>query len=289
MEGEGMTHVGPFTVGSVEISAICQGFAPLPLSDECPGRQVAWEAERRRHPWAFHDAGNGADSHVAEYWPWHVHAFAIRSSNGVVMVDTGLGSFPPYRPWAKSRPAEQAYADAGVDPAEVRVAVMTHLHADHAGGGLAPDGEPRFLNARYVVHPADWAFFEDSDDVQDYTARHALDRVHELGMLDLTEGDREVAPGVAVLHTPGHTPGHWSATLTEGHETVLLTGDLLHLPIQAEHPEWLSSHDEDLEMGAASRAMILGRARDEAWTIGVPHFAQPFGTLTPDGFEALLS
>jgi glyoxylase-like metal-dependent hydrolase (beta-lactamase superfamily II) len=258
-------------MGSVEISVVCQGFAPLALTDECPGRQVDWAAQRAQHPWAFHDAGS---------WPWHVHAFAIRVWSGIVMVDTGTGSFPPFEPWAESRPVAQAYAEAGVDPREVEIVVMTHLHADHAGGGLASDGEPRFPNARYVVHPADWAFFEASDDLQDYTARHALERVQELGMLDLSEDDRELTPGVAVVHTPGHTPGHRSVVLTEGDRTVLLTGDLLHLPIQAENPTWLSSHDEDPATGAASRALILGAARDQGWTIGVPHFAEPFGSLT---------
>jgi glyoxylase-like metal-dependent hydrolase (beta-lactamase superfamily II)/molybdopterin-guanine dinucleotide biosynthesis protein A len=264
-------HVQPLKIGDVEFIVMCQGFAPLALSQECPGQRVDWGAERRRHPWAFH----GDDS-----WPWHVHAFAVRRSAGTVMVDTGLGSFPPFRPWASSHPAEQAYRGAGVDPTEVETVVLTHLHADHAGGGLLADGGPRFPDARYVVHPADWAFFEGSDDHEDYVARHALDRVDELGMLDLAEGDREIAPGISVVHTPGHTPGHRSVTVDTGAGTVLLTGDLIHLPIQAANPTWPSSHDEDPQRGLASRASLLAQARDEAWTIGVPHFAEPFGILS---------
>ncbi len=282
MDRTDASHVDSVRLGSLEISLVCQGFAPLDLSDECPGQDVDWDAERRRHPWAFHPPGHAPGS-----WPWHVHAFAIRGPDGIVMVDTGLGSFPPFRPWAKSRSPEQAYVDAGVEPADVRVVVLTHLHADHAGGGLGPDGEPRFPNARYVVHPADWAFFADSDDAQDYTARHALARVDDLGMLDLTEDDRDVAPGVAVVHTPGHTPGHRSVTLTQAPRTLLLTGDLLHLPIQAAHPEWPSSHDEDPAAGAVSRARLLQDARQGSWTIGVHHFAEPFGTLTSGVFETV--
>ncbi len=153
---------------------VCQGFAPLDLADECPGHHVDWAAERRRHRGRSTTPGS---------WPWHVHAFAIRGPDGIVMVDTGLGAFPPFRPWAESRLPEQAYADAAVDPAESRVVVLTHLHADHAGGGLEPDGEPRFPNARYVVHPADGR----SSGQRRRTGlhgRHALGRVDELGMLD---------------------------------------------------------------------------------------------------------
>lgn len=275
-----MAHMQPLTRGSLQVSVVCQGFAPLPLADECPGHEVDWGAQRQRYPWASHDDGS---------WRWHVHAFAIRGPSGLVMVDTGTGSFPPFRPWAESRPAEQAYADAGIDPSEVDVVVMTHLHADHAGGGLAPDGEPRFPNARYVVHPSDWAFFEHAQDREDYTARHAMERVEALGMLDLGKEDRQVAPGVSVMHTPGHTPGHRSAIVAEGESTLLLTGDLLHLPIQTEHPEWLSGHDEDPATGSASRVRMLGAARDQEWTIAVPHFAEPFGTVTLEGLKPVLS
>lgn len=270
-----MSHVPPLLLGSIEVSTMCQGFAPLPLADECPGRTVDWAAQRERHPWAFHDAGS---------WPWHVHGFSIRGPSAILMIDTGTGAFPPFVPWAESTPVEQAYAEAAIDPSDVDVVVMTHLHADHAGGGLDEAGEPRFPNARYVVHPADWMFFEDADDDEDYTARHGLDRVHELGMLDLGEDDREVVPGVTVVHTPGHTPGHRSVVVQEGDRTVLLTGDLLHLPVQAEHPSWRSSHDEDPAEGATSRTTMLERARDRAWTIGVPHLAHPFGTLTSEGW-----
>jgi glyoxylase-like metal-dependent hydrolase (beta-lactamase superfamily II) len=275
-----MTHVQPFVVGSVEIFVMCQGFAPLLLSDECPGRSVDWDLHRRRHPWAFLDEGS---------WLWHVHGFAVHGPSGVVMVDTGTGAFPPFVPWTRSREPESAYRDAHIDPDEVDVVVMTHLHADHAGGGLTDGGEPRFPNARYVVHPADWAFFADADDHEDYTARHALDRVNDLDMLDLAESDREVVPGIAVVHSPGHTPGHRSVVVTGTDGSVLLTGDLLHLPIQAENPSWSSSHDEDPATAATSRTALLGEARELGWTIGVSHFAEPFGSLTPDGWVSASS
>ena len=176
MDRTDASHVDRVRLGSLEISLVCQGFAPLDLSDECPGQDVDWDAERRRHPWAFHDPGHAPD-------PGRGTCTRSRSAvrTGSSWSTPAWAPFPPFRPWAESRSPEQAYADAGVEPADVRVVVLTHLHADHAGGGLGPDGEPRFPNARYVVHPADWAFFADSDDAQDYTARHALARVDELG------------------------------------------------------------------------------------------------------------
>lgn len=267
---------GPIRVGEVDVSVVCQGHAPLPLTDECPGHDVDWAAQQERFPWAFLDD---------KTWAWHVHAFALRTPTGTVMVDTGLGAYAPYRPWTEHRTAGGAYAGAGVDPAEVDHVVITHLHADHAGGAVTADGGPRFPNAVYHLHPADWRAFAESDDADDYGARRSFLRIQELGMLDLEERDRAVSPDVAVVHTPGHTPGHRSAILRSAGHTLLLTGDLLHLPVQAAEPGWASSHDEDPDAGAASRTRWLARAQGEGWAVAVPHFGRPFGRMGPAGWE----
>lgn len=273
-----MSHVEPVHVGPFEVSTVCQGFAPLDLADECPGREVDWLTERERHPWAFHDDRS---------WAWHVHAFAVRGPDGTVMVDSGLGSYPPYRPWAPGSglTAEEAYASAGIDVASVRLVVLSHLHADHAGGAWAGD-TPRFPNARYVLHEADLEFFTSAPDPDGYAAIDELRRIEAIGMLDADPDDREVLPGMLVVHTPGHTPGHRSVILEAGKESLLLTGDLLHLPVQVAHPTWLSNHDDDPQTGSASRSAILGRAAANGWVVGVQHFAHPFGRVDDRGWAS---
>jgi glyoxylase-like metal-dependent hydrolase (beta-lactamase superfamily II) len=273
-----MSHVESFHVGPFEVSTLCQGFAPLELADECPGRDVDWGAERRRHPWAFHDDRS---------WPWHVHAFAVSGPHGLVLVDAGLGAYAPFRPWAPGSGAtpEDAYASAGIDPTLVRLVVLSHLHADHAGGVWA-DGAPRFPNARHVLHEADLDFFRSSPDPDEYAAIDELRSIDALGMLDAGPDDREVMPGMRVVHSPGHTPGHRSVIVGSGAESLLLTGDLLHLPVQAAHPTWLSSHDVDPEAAAASRSAILRLAEGSGWRIGVQHFSRPFGRVDARGWTS---
>lgn len=262
----------PVRIGRVEVSVVCEGYAPLELADEMPGAEVDWDAERARHPWAFVDDDS---------WPWHVHAFGLRTPSGLVLVDAGVSPFPPVRPWAEHTPLEQALRIAGVDPTEVRMVVHTHLHADHAGGSVV-DGEPRYPNAVHVVHPADWTRTVGREHPN--WARGAMQRLSELGMVELGAEDREVWPGVRVVHAPGHTPGHRSVMLEDGEHSLLFTGDLLHTPIQIARPEHPSNHDVHTDEARRSRVRLVEQARSGGWIVGVSHFARPFGRAREDGW-----
>jgi glyoxylase-like metal-dependent hydrolase (beta-lactamase superfamily II) len=259
-----MSHVEAITVGGTRISTVCEGFAAVTLDGELPVSDVDWSAERASYPWDFH-----GDDH----WRWHVHAFLVETSHGLVIVDTGLGSFPPFRPWTER--ATDPWS--GVDRREVRHVVLTHLHADHAGGTVV-DGEPCFPNATYHLHTMDRLHFAEAGDA-DYVATRGMERLEELGMLETSFDDRRIVAGVRVLHTPGHTPGHRSVLIEDGGEAIVLTGDLFHQPTQiafADHP---GSHDLDVQLGVASRRLILWRAAQRGWGLGVPHFPEPFGTV----------
>ena len=269
----------PFTLGPFEIVPLCDGWAPLPLDDEMPGHEVDWAAERERFPWAF-------PPDDANSWAWHVHSFLLRHPDGLVLIDTGIGHFgrPPYD---VSSAIDEELKGVGVSPDDVGHVVLTHLHADHSGGACRPDGSPRFPNARYHVHPDDWAFFADHRTPEDFTGRFAMAALEGLGILDLDPEDHGVVTGVHLRHAPGHTPGHRVVQLEAGKDTLLLTGDLLHVPPQIAFPARFSNHDEDPEVAARQRADLIEAALMKGWALGVSHFARPFGRVGPDGWTSV--
>jgi glyoxylase-like metal-dependent hydrolase (beta-lactamase superfamily II) len=265
-------------LGAYEVTPLCDGWAPLPLADEIPDVRVDWDAERRRFPWAF-----PADDPAS--WAWHVHAFLVRHPEGLALVDTGIGHFarPPYDVPGR---IDEELAGLGVAPEDVGDVILTHLHGDHSGATCRPDGAPRFPNATYHVHREDWRFFGEHRTPEDFTGRFAMEVVREAGLLDLDPADRAVRPGVSVVHAPGHTAGHRVVAIGNAGETLLLTGDLLHVPAQVAHPTARSTHDEDAELGARERFTHLERARREGAFVGVSHFARPFGHVTEQGWAS---
>jgi glyoxylase-like metal-dependent hydrolase (beta-lactamase superfamily II) len=268
----------PLVSGPFEIVPLCDGWDALPLAEEVPGRDVDWDAERRRYPWAFPPDG-------AEGWAWHVHAFLLRSPEGLVLIDTGIGHLGPPRYDVTGR-IDDELRTVGVAPDDVDHVVYTHLHADHSGGACLLDGTPRFPNARHHLHPEDWRFFGQQGPSA-FTGRFAMAALEDLGVLNLDAADGEIVPGVRVAHAPGHTPGH-RIVLIEGEEGgLLLAGDLLHVPPQVVHPEWTSDHDEDPEVACTTRAHWIEDARRQRRLVAFSHFGRPFGRVGPDGWSSL--
>jgi glyoxylase-like metal-dependent hydrolase (beta-lactamase superfamily II) len=163
--------------------------------------------------------------------------------------------------------------------------VLTHLHLDHVGWNLEWEGgtpRPRFPRARYLVQRADWEAFAGRPEA----ARVAFDRcVGPLGDLEvaqLLDGDHTIGPELAVLHTPGHTPGSQSLLVRSGGQAVLLWGDVANHPAQVDRPDWGPAADAFPGAARRSRRRLLDRVEAEAMWLAPAHFPDPFGTVTRD-------
>lgn len=206
-----------------------------------------------------HEAFPGLDD--AEPWSIPVNAGLLRTEDVTVLVDTGAGPKP--RAFFADGDARllDELARLGVSAGDVDLVVHTHLHIDHVGW----DGA--FPNARYVVHADDWSFFMSEESLAQRP--HLREKVQTLPDVQLVAGETEIAPGVIVFPTPGHTPGHMSVRAG----SVVAVGDLVAHEAQVADPELVFVNDVDSEQAAATRRRVLAELADEGAAVMAGHFA----------------
>ena len=197
----------------------------------------------------------------SEQWWLPIQAVLIRSPDGVVLVDTGLG--PPPRQFM---PDAEATLLHQLEPESVDLVIHTHLHVDHVGwSGVFP-------RARYVVHRDDWSYFMTPWQMKVRPHLHRLEPLQEEGLVDLVGDAAEVAPGVRVLPSPGHTPGHMCVRVEAGGAAAVVLGDVVVHPEQVANPRLVYVSDGDAAVAAETRIRVLGDLADEGVPVIAAHF-----------------
>ncbi|MFC7329560.1 MBL fold metallo-hydrolase [Marinactinospora rubrisoli] len=212
-----------------------------------------------------------------------VGGLLVEHAGRVLLIDAGIGpvsiSPPVGTVWGGALPDN--LAEVGYRPQDVEAVAITHLHHDHIGWTWhpVPGGEPSpFAGAGYLVSAPEW----DQRSLTDEQGRK-VEAALAPRVRTVADGE-EVFPGVTVLLTPGHTPGHTSYVIASGGQRLIVLGDALHSPIQVAHPEWGTAVDHDREQSMAPRRRLIAElARPD--TIGYGgHFADVvFGRVEQDG------
>lgn len=274
---------GPVALGAVEF---------LPGATESAIRGLRW-------PW------NGWVDENDEI-SWSNQSFLLEIGGRRVVIDTCVGNNKP-RALEYNR-LQTDFIDRfralGWDPESVDIVLCTHLHIDHVGWNTTlEDGKwvPTFPNARYVFvreeyeHWRDFAADPHADDVYpDDFARDNVDGkavyadsiapVVDAGLVDLVEVDATIVPGVSLVPSPGHTPGHACVEISSGGAKAVITGDVMHSPFQISYPEWSATLDTDPEQAARSRqAMVERWAEEDALVIGTHFGGKTAGKVIREG------
>jgi len=171
----------------------------------------------------------------------------------------------------------------GISREEVDTVMCTHLHFDHVGWNTYKDpqtGEyrPTFPNARYLFGKTE---FEAWKDIRNDGVHHpghmieCVDPIVEAGMADFIEADHVIGEGIWCEPSHGHTPGHVHVRISSQGEEAVITGDLMHHPMQCAMPHRAATFDMDKETGRQTRIGFVDKYADSGVLVIGAHFAEP--------------
>lgn len=191
----------------------------------------------------------------------------IQIGDARVLIDVGFDDptpasrFMPPR-YARTPGVMAGLAALGLRPSDVTHVVFTHFHGDHVAGAIV-DGRARFRNARHLIGRGDWEGNPVRDQADSIEAVH-LGGLDRLGVLELVDGDREIVPGVTMLHAPGESRGHSIVRVSDGGATAYFVGDLFHFPCEVEHLDWVSPGRDPVAMRRSRERLLEAASRERA-------------------------
>jgi glyoxylase-like metal-dependent hydrolase (beta-lactamase superfamily II) len=214
--------------------------------------------------------------------------FHVALGGASVLVDLGFGDAPERYmkrvPYWRSPGIVAGLATVGVRPEDVTHVVITHAHGDHIMGATVgqDDTAARFPRARHLIQGAERA----SDPAPEWVSapeRDQLGALDRLGLLNLVDGDVNVAPGIDMLHAPGEWPGHSVLRVRSAGATFYCLGDLFHHVAEVEHLEWLPAA-RDPVASASSRRRFVDAAIESNALLTFTHRPFPcWGRIVRDG------
>ncbi|MGA0597718.1 MBL fold metallo-hydrolase [Enterovirga sp. CN4-39] len=241
-------------VGDIDVLVISDGVLPLPT--EMLGHNVDKAA---RTAW-LNDMFLPADS-----FDWSLNVVLVQSGTQTILIDAGLGLDPDLN-LPRAGQLIQRLEGAGIDLSSVTDVVLTHMHMDHVGG-LLVDGVKERLRPDLQIHvaAAEVAFWNSPDfshvhmptGFPDALRAAAKRFVQEYrSQLRQFDEEHEVAPGVVVRRTGGHTPGHSVVRLGSKGDRLTFAGDAV-FAVGFEHPDWHNGFEHDPEEAARVRIRLL--------------------------------
>ena len=225
------------------------------------------------------------------------HSFVIRTPRHVILVDTcgGNDKERPQKPryHMQSWPYLENLAAAGLAPEDVDFVLCTHLHVDHVGWNTRLiDGRwvPTFPNAKYLFARDEWTFWEQEYKTDAFTDdpyyTDSILPVMEAGQVVLVKGTHEIDDWVKLAPSPGHTPGHICVEIRSGNARAVMSGDLMHHPVQCAQPDWSSCFCVDPAASAATRREFLATHAETPTLVMPAHFPTPGAGLIVETGDA---
>ena len=267
-------------VGEIDALVVSDGVLPLPTStmatNAAPADLANWLSDMFMPP---------------DKYDWPLNVMVARSGDQTILIDAGLGGQFSGFPRAGQFP--QRLEAAGIALESVTDVILTHMHMDHVGGLLVPGVKERLRpDVRIHVSAAEVKFWTSPDFTRTVmpnpvpealrsTAKSFYEEYRD--KLQTFEDTREVAPGVIVRHTGGHTPGHSVVDLVSGGERLTFAGDAV-FPVGFDHPDWQNGFEHDPEEAARVRMRLFQELAQTGGLLVAAHLPFPsLGHVAVDG------
>jgi len=268
-------------IGEIDVLVISDGVLPLPTAmlghNADPSVRAAWMHDMFLPPDAFY---------------WALNAVVVRSGDKTILIDAGLGSDPDLN-LPRAGQLIKRLESAGIDLASVTDVVLTHMHMDHIGGLLVTGVKDRLRpDVQVHVAAAEVKFWDSPDfshtsmppgfpDALRATAKRFAKEYHN--QLRQFDDEYEVATGVIVRRTGGHTPGHSIVRVAAGGEALTFAGDAV-FTVGFDHPDWYNGFEHDPEEAARVRTRLLKELAATGELLVATHMPFPsIGRVATDG------
>ncbi|GFM30285.1 MBL fold metallo-hydrolase [Novosphingobium sp. PY1] len=234
----------------------------------------------QKYDWLIPDHAD-ADGNIM----MNIQAFLLEVGGMTIMVDPCLGNGKDREGAAiyhmRDGPFLKHLEQAGFPPESIDVVLCTHLHFDHVGWNTRlVDGQwtPTFPNARYLFAKGEFeAAKADTWQTSINTFEDSIQPILDAGLADFVEVDHRVCDEISLVPTPGHTEGHCSIRISSKGEYAVITGDMIHHPVQARHTKVCSHVCVDPIAADETRRSFLNEWCDNDVLVLGSHFSGPTG------------
>ncbi|MGB6535466.1 MAG: MBL fold metallo-hydrolase [Xanthobacteraceae bacterium] len=215
-----------------------------------------------------------------------IQSFVIKTPHHNILIDACVGNHKP-RP---TRPFwnmldndrfERGLAASGLTVGDIDYVMCTHLHTDHVGWNTRlQNGRwvPTFPKARYIMADRELEHWTAREKENPQSVPWITDSVLPIvaaQRAQVVKSDFAFNEQVRLIPTPGHTIDHFSVLVGRAGADVLITGDMIHSPLQAKYPELGMLADYDSPQAGRTRRKIFDRFCAEPTILCATHFPAP--------------
>lgn len=256
------THVGDLQITVLSDGCLPAGVAALNNIDQADARALLDEAFLPAVPMT------------------QTNCFVVHAKGRMALIDTGGGVQHMPKTLGRLFPSMEA---AGINPDAIDTVLLTHIHPDHSYGLVDAHNNATLPNAVVRMHQAERDFWMHPD-----VASFAPPQAHKyikpanealapyLDRIETFTDGQEIFPGITAVALQGHTPGHSGYRIDSGTESLLIWGDVAHIPeIQLRRPEVGIAFDIDTARAAQTRARILDQLAADRTRVAGMHIHFP--------------